>query len=90
MDGQREQVKGVTDHAEELHARKIDVFRDIPATTAARMQFGQLPMLPDSPERAEGVAELEQTALCWFQHVFGPCCHSVSPSGMQWLKPLAR
>ena len=27
MDGQREQVKAVTKHAEELHARKIDVFR---------------------------------------------------------------
>jgi hypothetical protein len=34
MDGQREQVKAVTEHAEELHARKIDVFRGIPATTA--------------------------------------------------------
>ena len=42
MDGQREQVKAVAEHAKELHARQIDVFRGIPAslwTTRNASQF---------------------------------------------------
>jgi hypothetical protein len=61
MDGQREQVKAITDNAEELHARNIDVFRGIPATTARTQPLDNSQCFPILRHMLrEGVAKLNQ------------------------------
>ena len=63
MDGQREQVRAVTEHAEELHARKIDVFRGIPATTARTQPLDNSQCFPILRNvLREGVAKLNKQA----------------------------
>ena len=63
MDGQREQVKAVTEHAEELHARKFDVFRGIPATTARTQPLDNSQCFPILRHvLREGVAKLNKQA----------------------------
>ena len=61
MDGQREQVKAITDNAEELHARNIYVFRGIPATTARTQSLDNSQCFPILRHMLrEGVAKLNQ------------------------------
>jgi hypothetical protein len=63
MDGQREQVKAVTEHAEELHARQIDVFRGIPATTARTQPLDNSKCFPILRNvLREGVVKLNKQA----------------------------
>ena len=61
MDGQREQVKAVHDHAEDLRALKIDVFRGIPATTARTQPLDNSQCFPILRRTLQaGVAKLNQ------------------------------